>query len=38
MISEDLLIIMLTLRLRGRVGRYYLVNLLGLGRGWLRIG
>jgi hypothetical protein len=33
MISEDLLIIMLTLRLRGRVGRYYLVNLLGLGEG-----
>ncbi|MGC8571151.1 MAG: hypothetical protein ACP5L1_07515 [Caldivirga sp.] len=31
--AEDLMIIMLTLRLRGRTGRYHLVNLLGIGEG-----
>ena len=34
--TEDSLIIMLTLRLRGRIGRYHLVNLLGIGEGVIK--
>ena len=36
MITEDSLIIMLTLKLRGRTGRYHLVNLLGIGEGVIK--
>lgn len=36
MVTDDLLIIMLVLKLRGRIGRYHLANMLGLGEGVIK--